>query len=293
MHRMLLILGTFWTLLKNTILGFVADNALSHGAAIAYYAVTSMAPVLVIIVAIAGLVFGEDAARGAVVQQMGGLMGQQSADLLQTAIIAVSDRTAGTIATLIGLGTLIFTASGVFGEMQTALNVIWRAKPRGGTVAQLLRDRVVSLALVAALGFMLMVSLILSAALAAVGQYLDHTPFGSHVIMEAVNFAVSFLFIALMFAALYKALPNAAVLWRDVGVGAVLTALLFTLGKSLIGLYVGRSMIASAYGAAGAFIIILLWVYYSAQIFLLGAEFTHAYAEHRSDRGVELQTSGG
>jgi membrane protein len=285
---MLLILGTFWTLLKNTILGFVADNALSHGAAIAYYAVTSMAPVLVIIVAIAGLVFGEDAARGAVVQQMGGLMGQQSADLLQTAIIAVSDRTAGTIATLIGLGTLIFTASGVFGEMQTALNVIWRAKPRGGTVAQLLRDRVVSLALVAALGFMLMVSLILSAALAAVGQYLDHTPFGSHVIMEAVNFAVSFLFIALMFAALYKALPNAAVLWRDVGVGAVLT-----LGKSLIGLYVGRSMIASAYGAAGAFIIILLWVYYSAQIFLLGAEFTHAYAEHRSDRGVELQTSGG
>ena len=277
-------LGTTWTLLKQTILGFIDDGALSRGAAIAYYAVTSMAPVLVIVIAIAGLVFGEDAARGAIVRQLSGLMGQQSADLLQTAIIAVSDRNAGTIATLIGLVTLLFTASGVFSEMQAAMDAIWHAKPRHSTFIELLRVRLISLGLVAVLGFLLLVSLVISAALAALGTYLSRFGLGSPLIMEAVNFIVSFLFIAFLFAALYKLLPNVSLRWRDVGVGAVITALLFTAGKSLIGLYIGRTAMASAYGAAGALIVILLWIYYSAQIFLLGAEFTHAYAEHHGGR---------
>jgi membrane protein len=179
---------------------------------------------------------------------------------------------------------LLITASGVFGEMQASLNAIWRAKPEGSTVSRLVRARAASLGLVAALGFLLMVSLVVSAAVSALGDIIDaYLPFGKFII-AGLNFIISFALISLLFAAIYKVLPDRQLQWRDVWVGAVVTAALFTIGKSLIGWYIGSSAVASSYGAAGALIIVLLWVYYSAQIFLLGAEFTHTYSRHHGSQ---------
>lgn len=278
-------MGGVWRLIKETVSGFIADDALSHGAAMAFYAATSMAPVLLIVIAIAGLVFGHDAAQNAVTAQLTGLLGQQSAEMLQTAINSASNKSAGIFATIIGVVMLLITASGVFGEMQASLNVIWKAELEGSTVLRLVRARAASLGLVAALGFLLMVSLVFSAAISAFGHIVDaYLPFGKFILM-ALNFVISFALISLLFAAIYKVLPDRELGWRDVWVGAIVTAALFTIGKSLIGWYIGSSAIASSYGAAGALIVVLFWVYYSSQIFLLGAEFTYAYSRrHRSQR---------
>jgi membrane protein len=279
-------LGTTWTLVKESIFAFIDDEALTRGAAIAFYTVTSIGPVLFIVVAIAGLVFGEDAARGAIAEQLGGLMGRQSADLLQTAIQNAATKTTGFLATVIGLIALIITASGVFTEMQSTLNIIWKAEPRGTTVTRLLRARAASLGLVATLGFLLLVSLVISTLLSALSDYINaYLPFG-HLILQILTFLISFGLITLLFGAIYKMLPDKNVEWHDVMIGAVATALLFTVGKSLISLYIGSSTVASSYGAAGSLIVVLLWIYYSAQIFLLGAEFTKVYASrHGSHRG--------
>lgn len=279
-------MGGVWRLMKEAVSGFIADDALSHGAAMAFYAATSMAPVLLIVIAIAGLVFGHDAAQNAVTVQLTGLLGQQSAEMLQTAINSASNKSAGIFATIIGVVMLLITASGVFGEMQASLNVIWKAELEGSTVLRLVRARAASLGLVAALGFLLMVSLVFSAAISAFGHIVDaYLPFGKFILM-ALNFVISFALISLLFAAIYKVLPDRELGWRDVWVGAIVTAALFTIGKSLIGWYIGSSAIASSYGAAGALIVVLFWVYYSSQIFLLGAEFTYAYSRrHRSQRG--------
>jgi membrane protein len=271
-----------WLIIKDTGYGFIADEALSRGAAIAFYTATSLAPVLLIVIAIAGLVFGQDAARNALTGQLSGLMGDQTAQLLQTAVASASKKSSGTLATLVGLLTLILTASGVFGEMQSALNAIWKAEPSGTTISRLIRARAVSLGLVAALGFLLLVSLVVSAMLAAFGNQLNAVlPFGK-IILSLINFFVSFALIAVLFAAIYKILPDRPLAWRDVVLGAVVTSMLFTAGKSLIAFYIGSSATVSSYGAAGALIAVLLWVYYSAQIFLLGAEFTKSYANHRN-----------
>ena len=180
--------------------------------------------------------------------------------------------------------TLVVAASGVFGEMQSALNAFWKVEPRGTTVSRLIRARAASLGLVAALGFLLLVSLVISAGLSALGNYINaFLPFADFI-LEGLNFLISFVLISVLFAAIYKVLPDKRLAWRDVLVGAVATALLFTLGKFLIGLYIGSSAIASSYGAAGALILVLLWVYYSAQIFLLGAEFTKVYASHHGSQ---------
>jgi membrane protein len=273
-----------WKLLRSTILSFVEDDALSRGAAIAFYTVTSIAPILLIVVAIAGLVFGREAAQGAITAQLGDLMGRQTADVLQSAVANSANPTSGTIATIIGLVAVIATASGVFGEMQSALNVIWKAKPEGTTVSRLIRARAASLGLVASLGFLLIVSLAVSAALTALGDYLNGIlPFGK-LIASVLNTVISVGLLSLLFAAIYKVLPDRPIAWGDVLVGAVVTAVLFTIGKSLIGWYIGSSAVASTYGAAGALIVLLLWVYYSAQIFLLGAEFTKAYANRHGSR---------
>jgi membrane protein len=253
--------------------------------------VTSMAPVLVIIVAIAGAVFGEDAARGAVAAQLSGLMGHDSADLLQNAIAHVSQEQSGTIASLFGALTLLIAASGVFGEMQSALNAIWKASPKGTTMSRLIRARAVSLGLVAALGFLLLVSLVVSAGLAALGDYLDSRMPLNIPLLHALSFAISFSLISVLFAAIYKVLPDTEILWRDVIVGAVVTAFLFEIGKFLIGIYLGSSAIASAYGAAGSLLIVLLWTYYSAQVFLLGAEFTKVFAQHRAEQGLKASNA--
>lgn len=272
-------LGTIWTMLKETVNDYIEDEALSRGAAIAYFTVFSIAPMLVICIAIAGLVFGQEAAQGAIVGQLRGLMGDQAAQAIQTMIASAGKRSSGIWATVIGFGTLLITASGVFGEMQSALNYIWKAQPKGG-VSAILRARAASLGLVATMGFLLLVSLVLSAALTAVGNYLNDIMPGFKLILQIVNILISFAIVTALFAAVYKILPDRDLDWKDVIVGAVATALLFTVGKTLIGLYIGSSAIASSYGAAGALVIVLVWIYYSSVIFLMGAEFTKVWAAH-------------
>jgi membrane protein len=269
-----------WRLLKETVLAFVADGAASRGAAIAYYTATSLAPVLIIVIAIAGVAFGQQAARGEVASQISGLMGKEAADVLQSALKSASNAKTGSIAGVLGFLTLLVTASGVFGEMQSALNTMWKAHPEGGTVSRLVRARAASLGLVAALGFLLLTSLVVSAAISALGQELQSVlPFGK-AIARLLNTGISLVLIALLFAAIYKALPDRHLTWRDVAVGAGVTSVLFTIGKFLIGLYLGSSSMASSYGAAGGLIVLLAWIYYSSQILLLGAEFTKVYASN-------------
>ena len=287
-------LSKAWDFLKEAVFSFIEDEALSRGAAIAFYTVTSIAPVLLIVVAIAGLGFGHEAAQGAITTQFSGLMGRDTAQLLETAVANAADTSSGTLATLIGIATLIATASGAFGEMQAALNAIWRAKPKSATLSRLLRARLASIGLVATLGFLLIVSLAAIAVLTAFGERLDRAlPFGQWVV-AAINALISFGVLAVLFAAIYKLLPDRHLQWRDVLLGAALTALLFVAGKSLIGWYIGSSGIASTYGAAGSLIVLLLWVYYSVQIFLLGAEFTKVFANrHGSTQASPVRTTDG
>ena len=273
-----------WNMLKETVLSFIDDEALSRGAAIAFYTVTSIAPVLLIVVAIAGLAFGHDAAQNAIITQLSGLMGQQTAEVIQAAIASAAGKSSGILATIIGVATLVATASGVFGEMQSSLNAIWKAKSVATTVSRLIRARATSLGLVAALGFLLIVSLAVSAGLTAFGNYLDSIiPIGK-LIFPILNFFVSLALLAALFAAIYKVLPDRRLEWRDVIIGAIVTSVLFTIGKSLIGWYLGSSAVASSYGAAGGLIVLLLWVYYSVQIFLLGAEFTKIFANQHGSK---------
>jgi membrane protein len=279
-----MMLSNPWAMLKQTVLSFIEDEALSKGAAIAFYTVTSIAPVLLIVVAIAGLAFGQEAAQNAVTGQLSGLMGQQTADVLQSAIASAGEKSSGIWATIIGVVTLIATASGMFGEMQSALNAIWKAKPQATTVSRLIRARAASLGLVATLGFLLIVSLAVSAGLSAFGDFLNSVlPIGKLVI-SILNFVISFALLSVLFAAIYKVLPDRHLEWRDVIIGAVATSILFTVGKTLIGWYLGSSAVASSYGAAGGLIVLLLWVYYSVQIFLLGAEFTKVYANQQGSK---------
>jgi membrane protein len=273
-------LSDIWLLIKQSVSAFIDDEALTRGAAIAFYTVTSIGPVLFIVVAIAGLAFGEDAARGAISDELGGLMGQQGSDLLQIAIQNASRKSSGIIAAAVGIGTLVITASGVFTEMQQTLNVIWRAEPRGTTISRLIRARAVSLGLVGALGFLLLVSLVISTLLSALSDYINAYLPSGHLILQTLTFLISFSLITLLFGAIYKVLPDKRIEWHDVLIGAFVTAFLFTVGKLLISLYIGSTAIASSYGAAGSLIVVLLWIYYSAQIFLLGAEFTKVYASH-------------
>ncbi|MBO1074091.1 YihY/virulence factor BrkB family protein [Roseomonas marmotae] len=277
-----------WWLARQTVLGFIDDEALSRGAAIAFYTVTSLAPVLIIAVAIAGLAFGEDAARGAVVEQLGGLMGQAGAEVVQDIIRSASNPTSGMVASVIGIVTLLITASGVFGEIQASLNKIWRAEVPDITVSSLLRARALSLGLVATLGFLLLVSLVISALLAALRASLNTSLPGIAMVVRVTDIFVSLGLVSALIAAIYKILPDRRLEWRDVVVGAIVTAGLFDLGKMLIGLYLGRSAIGSTYGAAGSVIVVLLWIYYSAQIFLLGAEFTKAHAMWRDAQAWHL-----
>jgi membrane protein len=268
-----------WALVKDTVTGFIDDNALSRGASIAYYTLFSIAPVLLIIVAIAGLVFGRDAAQGAIVGQLSGLMGDSTAKALEEMIKSADNHAAGIVATIVGVVVLIVTASGVFGEVQSAMNAIWKAKSKSSTLSRLVRARLASLGLVVTCGFLLTVSLAVSAGLQALSKYLKSIFPGAEVTLQVFDFIVSTALISGLFAAVYKVLPDKPITWRDVAIGALATTLLFEAGKYLIALYVGQSNLASSYGAAGALIVLLVWIYYTAQIFLLGAEFTHAFAK--------------
>ena len=267
-----------YPLLKSTASSFLEDEALTRGAAISFYTVTSIAPLLLIVVAIAGLVFGRDAAQGAIVAQLSGLMGQQTAEFFQNILANASSKTTGVLSTILGVGTLIITATGVFGEMQSALNTIWKVETKATTLSRLVRARAASLGLVVVLGFLLMVSLVVSAVLSALGAYLETVlPIG-RLVISGLNLAISFVLISTLFGAIFKVLPDRRLEWRDVIVGALASSFLFSVGKFLIAWYLGSSGVASTYGAAGALILLLLWVFYSVQIFLLGAEFTKAFA---------------
>ena len=271
--------GKAWMLIKDTVNDFVNDNALSRGASIAYYTLFAIAPALLIIVAIAGLVFGHDAAQGAIVGQLGGLMGDATAKAIEGMISSADNRSAGVVASIVGVVALIVTATGVFGEVQSSMNAIWKVKPRSSTLSRLVRARLASLGLVLTSGFLLMVSLVLSAAREGMSKYLKGLFPGADLTLQVFDFLVSTALISAMFAAIYKILPDKPITWRDVAIGAVVTTLLFDVGKYLIALYIGQSNVASSYGAAGGLIVLLLWIYYAAQIFLFGAEFTHAYAK--------------
>jgi membrane protein len=277
-------LKMLWTAARRGAEAFIDNGDLSRGAAIAFYAITSIGPVLLIIVAVAGLALGEEAAQGALMGKLNTMMGDQAASFLQTAIGSASNTHSGILASIIGVVSLIVTASGVFGEMQTALNAIWRAQPEGDSVTRLIKARLTSLSLVVALGFLLLVSLIIGAAIAAIGQALHAILPFTEALLHFLNFAVSLALLVGVFAAVYKVLPDTPLTWNDVIIGAVVTALLVTIGKMAIGIYLGTSAVMSSFGAAGSVLASLLWVYYSAQIFLFGAEFTRAFSDLRRNR---------
>ena len=271
-------LGKVWLLLRLTGEGFIEDDDWSRGASIAYFTLFSVAPTLLVVIAVAGLVFGQEAAQGAIVSQLSGLMGRETAEALQAMIRSASDRMSGTWATVIGLFAILLATSGVFGEVQSSLNAVWEAKSGRSTMSRLMRARLASFGLVIAFGFVLMVSLAVSAALTALMTFLHGVFPVLEVGLAAIDFLLSIVLLSALFAAMYKVLPDTPIAWHDVIVGAVCATLLFAGGKYLIALYIGSSTIASSFGAAGALIVLLLWIFYSAQIFLLGAEFTRAWA---------------
>ena len=285
-----------WMTVRTAVAGFLEDNALSHSAAMAFYAATSLAPVLLIVIAIAGFVVGRDAAELAVSAQLAGLLGPQGADLLKSIVQGASNTSSGLVAGSLAIITLVASASGVFGEMQATLNKIWKVEPEPVSLSALVRARAASLGLVAALGFLLLVSLIASAAISGLSEVINrYLPFGA-IVLSLINTVVSVTLVAVLFGAIYKVLPDRSLAWRDVRFGAVTTAILFTIGKSLIGWYLGTSAVASSYGAAGSLIVLLLWVFYSSATFLFGAEVTRAFATTwgtRRDLRAKIATVSG
>jgi membrane protein len=270
-------------LLRETLVEWWRDDALRLGAALSYYTLFSLAPLLVVSVAVAGLVFGQEAASGRIVAEMRGLMGPEGAAAIQSMIErAAWQPDASWLAAALGLGTILLGATGAFGQLQYALNEIWNveAKPGRGFWA-LLRARLLSFSMVLVLGFLLLVALVLSAVISALDEVLGGYAEAVQPLLSAIELVGSFGLITLLFAAMFKLLPDTDVRWSEVWVGAAVTSLLFAVGKSAIGLYLGNSSIASVYGAASSLAVILVWVYYTAQIVFLGAEFTQVYARRR------------
>jgi membrane protein len=266
-----------------------ADYAPSMGAAISYYTVFSLAPLLVIVIAIAGAFFGREAVSGAIVAQLGGLIGEQGASLIQNIVASATKSGSGATAGIISVIVLIMGATSVFTELQSALDRIWHIppseKPQG--VWAILRARILSIGLILGLVFLLMVSLAVSAAIAAFASLTSGLLPGYEVLLQGINMLVSLGIATVLFAMIYKLMPSTHIAWRDVWVGAVTTAVLFEVGKLLIGLYLGKSSMAHAFAAAGSVVVLLAWVYYAAQIFLLGAEFTKVYAEDHGSHAAK------
>lgn len=275
-----------WTVLKEALAGGWNDNVPRMGAALAYYTLFALAPILIVAIAVAGMAFGPEAVRGEIVGQIEGLVGRDGAQAVQAMLEGAAKSSSSIPATIIGVITSFLGATGAFLELQADLDAIWRVKPRsrGNFLRELLMQRMISFGLVLGFAFLLLTSLVVSAALAAVHTYMGNAFPGVAVLWEAVNVVVSLGVITLLFAMIYKVLPDVQLAWVDVWVGALVTAGLFTVGKFLIGLYLGTSSFASTYGAAGSVIVILVWVYYSTQIILLGAEFTRAYVEQFGPR---------
>ncbi len=271
----------FFFLFVKAVKAWVADYAPSMGAAISYYTVFSLAPLLVIVIALAGAFFGRDAVQGQVVAQLSGLIGRDGAGLVEDLVRAASDTGKGLVAGIISFFVLLVGATTVFAELQSALDRIWHVpaarKPSG--VVAVLRARLLSFGLILGLAFLLMVSLVVSAGVAALGTWMGGLMPGWETLLQAINMLVSVSIATVLFAMIFKLMPSTAIDWRDVWVGAVVTAVLFEVGKLLIGLYIGKSSMTESFAAAGSLVVLLAWVYYAAQIFLFGAEFTKAYAD--------------
>jgi membrane protein len=275
-------------LLTTTLVQWYVHNIPRLGASVAFYTLLSLAPLLVIVIAVAGAAFGRQAAEGQLVWQIQDLIGREGAETVQALLRGARQPGAGALATAIGLGALVFAATAVVSELRDALNTIWCVpkKPATGlqSIVAVLVDRTLAFAVVIGFGFLLLVSLAVNAALVAIGdRYQQWLPSPEYV-LQSVDFVFSYFVIAFLFAMIYKLLPDLRLEWRDVIPGALLTSLLFSAGKTLIGLYLGKAGIASTYGAAGSLVVLLFWVYYSAQIFFLGAEFTQAYAQRFGSR---------
>jgi membrane protein len=269
-----------WETLKTIIDEYSNDKVPKLAAALSYYTVFSVAPLLVIAIAVAGAIFGADAAQGRIVQELKSLVGYDGAQLIQTAIRKTNQTGGGTLATIISIVTLVIAATASFIELQDSLNIIWKVKPKpgGAFLKDFVRSRLISFALVVAMGFLLLVSLLVSAGLAALQDYLGSILSIPPFILEVANIIISLVVVWALFMMLFKVLPDVEASWKDVQLGAVVTTILFVAGKFLIGLYLGRGSVGSTYGAAGSLAILLVWVYYSAQILFLGAEFTYVYA---------------
>jgi membrane protein len=272
---------SLWTLVKEAYNEWSADNAFRLGASLSYYTVFSIAPLLVLTMAVVGLVFGQEAAQGEIMGQVRGLMGSEVASTIESMVGSSQNRASGIFASVISVLTLLLGASGVFVELQDSMNIIWNAPARQSAgIWAFIKGRLLSFAMVIGIGFLLLVSLVVSAALSGLAEYM--TPMLpeplSGWMLPVIHFSVSLAVIALLFAVMFKVLPDVENRWRDVWPGALITALLFTVGKFAIGLYLGRSGVASSYGAAASFILLLLWVYYSSLILFFGAELTQVYA---------------
>jgi membrane protein len=276
---------TLWEILKETGSDWSSDNATRLAAALAYYTVLSLAPLLVLAVAVAGLFFGEEAARGQIANELSSVVGPEAGKGIETMLTHAKKPEEGALGSIIGIVVLLFGASGVFGELQSSLNTIWEVEPKPGLgVWGMLRTRFFSFSMVLGVAFLLLVSLVLSAALAGVGRMFESSLPGGAVLWQGVNFAVSFGVVTVLFALIFKVVPDVKITWKDVWIGAAVTALLFAIGKFALGLYLGRASVASPYGAAGSLIVLVIWVYYAAQILFMGAEFTQVYARHRGSR---------
>ena len=273
-----------WFLFKEAVKAWSNDYAPSMGAALSYYTLFSIAPLLLIVIAVAGWVFGDAAARGELTGALQGLMGEEGAKAIEGMLVSVSEPKEGIIATVIGVFVLIIGATTVFGELQNALDRIWRAPAREdiSDLWRLLRSRLFSIGMVLGIAFLLMVSLVFDSVLQSLGKMWGTGAWQAFA--QLLNTVIAFALTTTVFALIYKLIPRAKIAWHDVWVGAAVTALLFTIGKFLIGLYIGRSAVASSFGAAGSLVVVMIWVYYSAQIFLLGAEFTWVYAHSHGSR---------
>jgi membrane protein len=268
-----------WTLLKETVEGWSQHNASRLAAALAFYTVLSIAPLLVLAVAVAGWVFGEDAARGQIATELSGVVGESAGQGIETLLQHADAPGEGVLGSIIGGIVLLFGASGVFGELQSALNAIWgvAAKPGRGVLG-VIRDRFFSFSMVLGVAFLLLASLVLSALLSAIGAFFAQALPGGALLWQSLNFGVSALVITGLFALIFKVVPDIEIDFRHVLPGALVTALLFSAGKYLLGLYLGRASVASPYGAAGSVVVLVIWIYYAAQILFLGAQFTRVYA---------------
>jgi membrane protein len=279
-------MGEVWATVKETVNDWLDDGATSLAAALAYYSLLSLAPLLVISVALAGLFFGQDAARGRVASELGSVVGTQAAQGIQSVVASAQSPVSGVVSTVVGVVTLFIGASGVFSELQSSLNTIWEVKRKPGRgVWGEVKDRFWSFTMVLGVAFLLLVSLLLNSVLSAVGATFSPLLPGGELVWQGVNALFSLSVITGLFALIFKYVPDAEIKWRDVWLGAAVTALLFTIGKLLLGLYLGKAAIGSSYGAAGSLIALVVWVYYAAQILLLGAEFTQVQAR-RSGREI-------